>query len=239
MQWIAAGGAGSGYDSLDANFYKEEAVAEVFEMKGGSKQAKDFAHKYRRTYLNTREGNLLKLGKLGHSLASAQFNYAFKDDHSRLVEVSRAVLDVSGTALAFAGRLRSVSKISDLSAANYSIGKAGALGAAQNVWTAATALKASFDAGMYVGQTAILQLTDPIVAKAYKEAVQQFHRDGGFLTTSSGVLSALGDYNIPGANRVAYGIQRFHDAQYIQQFLDGFTQRDERIEFYIRGLEAP
>ena len=74
---------------------------------------------------------------------------------------------------------------------------------------------------------------DPIVAKAYQEAVQQFHRDGGFLTAASGALSELGAY------KTAYSIQRFHDSQFIQNFLNGFTAPDERTEFYIRGLEAP
>jgi RHS repeat-associated protein len=102
------------------------------------------------------------------------------------------------------------------------------------------ALGASFDAGFEIGKFAIMFFSDEQTAKAYRELVQQFEDDGGYLTVLGGMLSTVN------LDKAAHAIQSYQDfslsdeiMKYAAPIINERERQNQRTQAYLNGLSAP
>lgn len=175
-----------------------------------------------------------------HGLAAQYYekNYGKREEKAFLV--GGGIMDATGKFLEFGSKFQEAKDLGE--ALGKITGRSATLMQGYEVASSAAgraAVVAAFDLGFSVGKLAIMAASDPIVAKAYKEQVQLFEEQGGWMTVGAGVLATFG------MDEAAMAIQSFHDGGgfSLQPFADAFMKQrayhQERTEFYLNGISAP
>ena len=239
MKWLAAGGAGADHLVLDPTFWADKAIIGNYENDAGSAEARKYFEEFQVEYHQQREENLFNMAQTANSLASALFEYQFKDDTSRGAEIGRNILEASSQLLNVVEQFRDVmDKDNDLAGLAFNLGRGKRMDALVDGFRSRHVLKATFQASFKGTQAAIIAFSDRDTAAAYKQAVEQFNENGGFTTVFSGMLSQI---NTSFTHDLSYLIQTYSDLDLKQDFqtiVDRFSQGDQRLGYYMRGVNA-
>jgi RHS repeat-associated protein len=222
-------------DALEARFARNVRRVQITASEFSAREAYSALQSHRRKFLHDRLGHRLDIAEGLHGMATLAFGVVTEGEKGHGIELGKEGLDLVSQ-LIETGKAYHAARTSDdlalmfLTRQRFSSVIASKAGR--------SALSAAYHAGFGVANFVILAASDPEAAQKRREQVETWRKEGGWITTATGFVDALGlDPNGVLWNVNKYAVMDWGEVA--ASMLNTSKQTPRKREYYMNALDEP